>query len=237
VVSTHPDEPALHVSDVDAHLNRLRAGVLGANDGIVSVAGVVLGVVAATDHGSAVLASGVAALVAGALSMGTGEYVSVSTQRDTQQALLAKERWELAEMPEQELAELAALYEEKGLSPALAQQVAEELTEHDALAAHADAELGFDPDESANPWQAATASMGAFTVGALLPLAAVLLPPAAWRVGVCFAAVVVALALTGAVSARLGGAPQRPAVLRNVGGGALAMAVTYAIGHLVGTAL
>ncbi|NAZ85117.1 VIT1/CCC1 transporter family protein [Kineococcus indalonis] len=237
MVDTHPDEPALHVSDVDARLNRLRAGVLGANDGVVSVAGVVLGVVAATEHPGALAAAGVAALVAGALSMGTGEYVSVSTQSDTQRALLAKERWELAEMPEQELAELVAIYEAKGLRPELAHRVAVELTEHDALAAHAEAELGLDPEGLTSPWQAALTSTAAFTVGGLLPLLAVLLPPEPARVLVCVAAVVAALVLTGAVSARLGGAPVPRAVARNVGGGVLAMAVTHAVGHLVGAAL
>ncbi|WP_337062061.1 VIT1/CCC1 transporter family protein [Kineococcus sp. G2] len=237
MVETHPDEPALHVTDVDARLNRLRAGVLGANDGVVSVAGVVLGVVAATDHGGALAAAGVAALVAGALSMGTGEYVSVSTQSDTQRALLAKERRELAEMPVEELAELAAIYEGKGLSPQLARRVAEELTAHDALAAHAEAELGLDPEEVTSPWQAAAASTVAFTLGGLLPLLAVLLPPPGARVAVCAAAVVVALLVTGVVSARLGGAPVPRAVARNVGGGLLAMTVTYGIGHLVGVGL
>ncbi|WP_432502965.1 VIT1/CCC1 transporter family protein [Kineococcus arenarius] len=237
MASTHPGEPDLHVSDVDARLNRLRAGVLGANDGVVSVAGVLLGVVAATEHAGALAAAGVAALVAGALSMGTGEYVSVSTQSDTQRALLAKERRELAEMPEEELAELTAIYEAKGLSPQLARRVAVELTEHDALAAHAEAELGLDPEEFTSPWQAAAASTVAFTLGGLLPLLAVLLPPQPARVAVCVAAVVLALLVTGAVSARLGGAPAPRAVVRNVGGGLLAMAVTYGIGHLVGVAL
>ncbi|WP_432491552.1 VIT1/CCC1 transporter family protein [Kineococcus gypseus] len=237
MVETHPDEPALHVAGVDARLNRLRAGVLGANDGVVSVAGVVLGVVAATDHGGALAAAGVAALVAGALSMGTGEYVSVSTQSDTQRALLAQERRELAETPEQELEELAAIYEAKGLTPELAHRVAVQLTAHDALAAHAEAELGLDPQELTSPWQAAAASTAAFTLGGLLPLLAVLLPPQPARVVVCLAAVVVALVVTGWVSARLGGAPVPRAVARNVGGGLLAVVVTYGIGHLVGAGL
>ena len=196
-------------------LNWLRAGVLGANDGIVSTAGL-------------------AGLAAGAMSMAAGEYVSVSTQRDTEQALLAKERRELQEMPEEELAELAALYEQRGLSPVLAQQVAVELTEHDALAAHAEVELGIDPEELTNPWHAAWASMAAFTVGALLPLLAILLPPIGLRIPLTAVSVVIALALTGWSSARLGGAALRPAIVRNVTGGVLAMAVTYGIGSLVG---
>jgi VIT1/CCC1 family predicted Fe2+/Mn2+ transporter len=231
----HGDEP--HDQDHAARLNWLRAGVLGANDGIVSTAGLVIGVAAATADRGTILTAGLAGLAAGAMSMGAGEYVSVSTQRDTEQALLAKERRELREMPEEELAELAALYEQRGLSPALAQQVAVELTEHDALAAHAEVELGIDPEALTNPWHAAWASMAAFTVGALLPLLAILLPPASGRIPLTAFAVVVALALTGWVSARLGGAPLRPAVVRNVGGGALAMAVTYGIGSVVGLAV
>jgi VIT1/CCC1 family predicted Fe2+/Mn2+ transporter len=228
----HGDEP--HEQNHAARLNWLRAGVLGANDGIVSTAGLVIGVAAATTNRTAILTAGLAGLAAGAMSMAAGEYVSVSTQRDTEQALLAKERRELEEMPEQELAELAALYEQRGLSPALAQQVAVELTAHDALAAHAEVELGIDPEELTNPWHAAWASMLAFTVGALLPLLAILLPPAGGRIPLTAGAVVVALAVTGWVSARMGGAPLRPAIVRNVGGGALAMAVTYGIGSLVG---
>jgi VIT1/CCC1 family predicted Fe2+/Mn2+ transporter len=228
----HGDEP--HEQNHAARLNWLRAGVLGANDGIVSTAGLVIGVAAATTDRTAILTAGLAGLAAGAMSMAAGEYVSVSTQRDTEQALLAKERRELEEMPEQELAELAALYEQRGLSPALAQQVAVELTEHDALAAHAEVELGIDPEALTNPWHAAWASMLAFTVGALLPLLAILLPPAGGRIPLTAISVGVALAITGWVSARMGGAPLRPAVVRNVGGGVLAMAVTYGIGSLVG---
>jgi len=215
-------------------LNWLRAGVLGANDGIVSVAGLVVGVAGATTNRSTLFTAGIAGLVAGALSMAAGEFVSVSTQRDTQQALLVTERRELEEMPEQELAELTQIYVDKGLSPTLASQVAEELTAHDGLRAHADAELGLDPDEVARPWQAAWTSAAAFTLGALIPLLAVLLTPAAVRVPACFVAVVVALALTGALSAQLGGAGRRRAATRTIIGGAAAMAVTYGIGTLVG---
>nr|WP_246315297.1 VIT family protein [Kineococcus aurantiacus] len=215
----------------------MRAAVLGANDGIVSVAGLVVGVAGATTDRTALLTAGIAGLVAGALSMAAGEYVSVSTQRDTQRALLATERRELAEMPQEELAELASIYVGKGLSPALAQQVATELTAHDALAAHADAELGLDPDEVVSPWQAAWASAAAFTLGALVPLLTIVLTPTAARVPACFAAVLVALALTGALSAHLGGAGHRRATARTVLGGALAMAVTYGTGHLVGRTL
>jgi VIT1/CCC1 family predicted Fe2+/Mn2+ transporter len=171
------------------------------------------------------------------MSMAAGEYVSVSTQRDTEKALLAKERRELQEMPEQELDELTEIYASKGLTPELAREVAVQLTEHDALGAHAEAELGIDPNDLTNPWHAAWASMSAFTVGALLPLIAILLPPPGGRVVITAVAVVIALAVTGWVSARLGGAPRQRAVLRNVAGGVLAMAVTYGIGALVGTQL
>jgi vacuolar iron transporter family protein len=228
-------EGEAHEGGINARLNWLRAGVLGANDGIVSTAGIVIGVAAATSDRGAIATAGVAGLAAGAMSMAAGEYVSVSTQRDTEQALLTKERRELREMPGEELEELAQIYAGKGLSPELAHEVARQLTAHDALAAHAEAELGIDPDDLTNPWQAAWASMVSFTVGALLPLVAILLPPVAARVAVTALAVVAALVVTGAVSARLGRAPARPAVLRNVAGGVLAMVVTYAIGSLVGT--
>jgi vacuolar iron transporter family protein len=166
--------------------------------------------------------------------MAAGEYVSVSTQRDTELALIAKETRELAEEPEEELAELADLYRERGLSEATARQVALELTEHDALRSHLDVELGIDPDELTSPWQAAVASMVSFTVGALLPMLTILLFAHDLRVYVTVAAVTVALAVTGYVSARIGDAPARPAVVRNVVGGLLAMAVTYGIGSLIG---
>ncbi len=233
----HPEEPNLHIGSVSERLNWLRAAVLGANDGIVSVAGITVGVAAATDNRATILLAGLAGLLAGAFSMAAGEYVSVSTQRDTEQALLDKERWELRSVPDTELDELADLYEAKGMSPGLARQVAVELTKHDALRAHAEAELGIDPDNLMNPWQAAFASFAAFTVGALLPLVAILAPPTPLRVPICFCAVLAALALTGTVSARLGGSPTRRAALRTVLGGALAMAVTYAVGHLVGGGL
>ncbi len=228
----HEGEP--HDRGLAARLNRLRAGVLGANDGIVSTAGLVVGVAgASTDRGVVVLA-GVAGLVAGALSMAGGEYVSVSTQRDTEEAALSQERRELVEMPEAELEELAAIYRAKGLAPALALEVAEQLTAHDALAAHAEAELGIDPDERTSPWQAALASSLAFTLGALLPLLAIALPPLGLRVPVTVAAVTLALVLTGVVSARLGRARVRPAVVRNVVVGLVAMGLTFLVGSLVG---
>ena len=222
-----------HHGDLRDRVNWLRAGVLGANDGIVSVAGIVVGVAGSGASRAAVTTAGLAGLVAGALSMAGGEYVSVSTQRDTERALLSKERWELATYPQEELAELAALYQQRGLTPSLSRQVAEQLTAHDALAAHAEVELGIDPDALTSPWQAAWASLVAFSAGALLPLLLILTPRAV-RVPVCVASVAVALALTGVTSAWLGSASRPAAVARNVGVGLLAMGVTYLVGSLVG---
>jgi VIT1/CCC1 family predicted Fe2+/Mn2+ transporter len=229
----HDDEPH-DVMDTSALLNWLRAAVLGANDGIVSVAGLVMGIAGATTDRHTILVAGLAGLVAGALSMAAGEYVSVSTQRDTERALLAKERAELRDEPEEELAELAGLYVAKGLSEQTARQVAVELTEHDALAAHADVELGIDPDALTNPWQAALASMIAFVIGAALPLLTITLIPDGARIPSTVGAVVVALALTGFLSARFAEADIRRAIVRNVTGGLLAMLVTYVIGDLFG---
>lgn len=231
----HTAEP--HAAGAAGKLNWLRAGVLGANDGIVSVAGIVIGVAAATASREPILTAGIAGLTAGAVSMALGEYVSVSTQRDTEKALLEKERVELDEQPEEELEELAAIYEAKGLTPETAWQVATELTENDAFAAHVDAELGIDPDELTNPWQAALSSAIAFTTGAVLPLLAILLPPAHLRIPITFVAVALALALTGYLSAVVGDADRRTAVLRVTIGGMIAMVVTYLIGTLVGTAV
>lgn len=228
-----PHEP--HTASVGGRLNWLRAGVLGANDGIVSTASLVVGVAGATSDRGALVTAGIAGLFAGALSMAVGEYVSVCTQRDGERALLAKERRELAEDPEGELRELAELYEHKGLTPGVAGQVARELTDRDALAAHAEVELHLDPDALTSPLQASAASFVAFTVGALLPLLAIALPPAGIRVGVTFVTVLLGLALTGSLSAKLGGAPRRPAVVRVMVGGALAMAITYGIGAIVGS--
>jgi VIT1/CCC1 family predicted Fe2+/Mn2+ transporter len=230
--SPQSDEP--HDERMGARLNWLRAAVLGANDGIVSTAGVVVGVAGATSDRAAIVIAGVAAAVAGALSMAAGEYVSVSTQRDSERSMLHLERTELHEDPEGELEELTQLYQHKGISRRLAEQVAAELTEHDALAAHAEAELGIDPEDLTNPWHAALASMVAFTVGALLPLLVITFSPASIRTVVTVLAVAAALALTGWSSARLGRSPVGRAIARNVVGGLVAMGVTYAIGALVG---
>jgi VIT1/CCC1 family predicted Fe2+/Mn2+ transporter len=221
----------------NGRLNGLRAAVLGANDGIVSTAGIVIGVAGATLEPFTILAAGIAGLTAGALSMAVGEYVSVSAQRDTEKALLDKERRELAEMPEEELAELAGLYQAKGLQPALALEVATQLHAHDALAAHAETELGIDPDALTSPWVAAVSSAVSFTVGSILPLAAIVFAPTDFKIMVTVAAVALALVITGYLSARVGGTPILRAILRNLVGGMVAMAVTYWIGRLVGHTL
>ncbi|GGV47484.1 VIT1/CCC1 transporter family protein [Streptomyces spectabilis] len=225
-----------HGGALGSRLNWLRAAVLGANDGVVSTAGLVVGVAGATDDRGTLLTAGLAGLLAGSMSMAAGEYVSVSTQRDSEKAALAQEKRELREQPEAELAELTDLLAGRGLSRDVAREAAQQLTERDALRAHARVELGIDPDELTNPWHAAWASFVAFTVGALLPLLAIVLPPASWRLPVTVGSVLAALALTGLASARLGAADVRPAVLRNVLGGALAMTVTYAAGALLGAA-
>lgn len=214
----------------------LRAAVLGANDGIVSTASLVLGVAAAGTSQTGILVAGVAGLVAGAMSMAAGEYVSVSSQSDTERADLARERIELAMEPDAERVELAAIYVERGLEPELADQVARALTAHDALAAHARDELGISAVHTARPVQAAFASAGTFAVGAALPLVLALLLPGAWVTwGVALGSLVF-LAGLGAVSARTGGAPMLRGAARVTLWGALAMALTAGIGMLFGVA-
>ncbi|MGW5423221.1 VIT1/CCC1 transporter family protein [Streptomyces sp. NPDC003943] len=231
-----PVHDEAHGGGLGSRLNWLRAAVLGANDGVVSTAGLVVGVAGATGSRDALLTAGLAGLLAGSMSMAAGEYVSVSTQRDSEKAALAKERRELREQPEAELAELTDLLTRRGLTADVAREAAVQLTERDALRAHARVELGIDPDDLTNPWHAAGASFLAFTAGALLPLLAIVLPPPAHRLWVTVVSVLAALALTGWWSARLGAAPTGRAVVRNVCGGALAMAVTYAAGSLLGAA-
>lgn len=233
--AVHPDEP--HRPGIAQRLNWLRAGVLGANDGIVSTAAVVVGVAGATEQVAPVLLAGAAALVGGAISMALGEYVSVSSQRDSENALIAKERRELADSPEEEFTELVGLYEAQGLSTDTATKVATELTARDALAAHLSAELNIDPDDIASPWYAALASAVAFTIGALLPLATILLAPAPLRIALTFVAVLLALAITGYVAAWLGDARRGRAMIRTVVGGALALGATYLVGTLFGTTI
>lgn len=228
------DEP--HGGGLGTRLNWLRAAVLGANDGVVSTAGIVVGVAGATDARGTLLTAGLAGLLAGSMSMAAGEYVSVSTQRDSEKAALDVERRELREQPAAELDELTQLLAERGLSRDVAREAAEQLTERDALRAHARVELGIEPDQLTNPWHAAGASFLAFTAGALLPLLSIVLPPASARLYVTVLSVLAALSLTGWWSARLGAAQPGPAVLRNTAGGALAMAVTYGAGTLLGAA-
>jgi VIT1/CCC1 family predicted Fe2+/Mn2+ transporter len=214
-------------------LNWLRAGVMGANDGIVSTAGLVVGVAgAAVDH-QVLLVSGAASLVAGAISMAVGEYVSVCSQRDSERAELEHERSELAADPEYGLRQLTGLIEAQGIAPALARQVAAQLTQRDALSAHARLELGIDPGALANPWSAAFASMLSFVSGGLIPFAAIVLSQRALAVPITAAAVTLALGITGALSAHLGRAPKLRASIRTVAGGIVAMAVTYGVGALI----
>jgi VIT1/CCC1 family predicted Fe2+/Mn2+ transporter len=215
----------------------LRAAVLGANDGIVSTASLVIGVAAANASRHDVLVAGIAGLVAGTMSMAAGEYVSVSSQADTERADLSRERGELAESPVSERAELAGIYVARGLEPALADQVAGQLMAHDALGAHARDELGISEVHTARPIQAALTSAATFAAGALLPILAVLLVPARAIVPVEAAASLVFLAVLGGIAARAGGAPAGKGALRVIFWGALAMALTAAVGTLFGTAV
>jgi vacuolar iron transporter family protein len=215
----------------------LRAGVLGANDGIVSTASLIVGVAAAAAGKSEVLVAGMASLVAGAMSMAAGEYVSVSSQSDTEQADIAKERGELATSPEAELAELVGIYQARGLSNELARAVAEALTQKDALETHLRDELGINSVSTARPIQAALTSALTFAGGAALPLAtAFALPLSSLSVAVSGASIVF-LALLGGLGAKLGGAAMTKPVVRVVLWGALAMAATYGIGKIFGTAV
>jgi len=215
----------------------LRAAVLGANDGILSTASLVLGVAAAGASRGAIVTAGVAGLVAGATAMAAGEYVSVSSQRDTEQADLALERRELAETPEVERAELAAIWVARGLSAELAERVADELSAGDRFVAHARDELGIDPDHLAQPLQAAWTSAVSFATGAAVPLITIAFVPAGARIAVAIVVTLIALAALGMAGARIGGAPAPRAALRVVLGGVFAMGVTMGIGALVGTAV
>jgi vacuolar iron transporter family protein len=212
----------------------LRAAVLGVNDGIVSTSGLMLGVLGAAQSDRAILTAGLAGLFAGALSMAAGEYVSVASQRDSERTDIAIERRSLAANPEQELAELTWIYERRGLEPALAKEVARQLHEHDAVAAHARDELGIDHEELANPVQAAAASAVSFALGAAVPIVAAVLAPGGRAVWAITLSSLLALALSGAVGAILGGGHRLVAALRVLLGGGAAMAVTFLIGHLIG---
>lgn len=215
----------------------LRAAVLGANDGIVSTASLIVGVAAANAAASNVLVAGVAGLVAGAMSMAAGEYVSVSSQSDTEQADLARERGELATQPDFERQELADIYVKRGVEPTLALQVADQLMAKDALGAHARDELGISEVTTARPIQAALTSAAAFSVGAAMPLAMVLVSPAVWLAATVSVASLLFLAVLGAIGAKAGGANVLRATVRVTFWGALAMALTAGIGAVVGTAI
>jgi len=228
-----------------AHLERhashriglLRAMVLGANDGIISTACLVLGVAAANSSRSAILTAGMAGLVAGAVSMALGEYVSVSSQRDSEQADIAKEKWELETMPEHELDELTMIYANKGLPHAMAREVAEELTKNNALATHLHEELGITDTTLANPIEAAAGSAGAFTLGAAIPLITIAVGSAANRISLTLGIVTVSLIGLGFASARFGKASYGKPIIRVVLGGLVAMGITMAVGKIFGAAV
>lgn len=215
----------------------LRAAVLGANDGIVSTASLIMGVATAGTGSRDILMAGIAGAVAGAMSMAAGEYVSVSSQADTESADLARERRELAASPDQEQAELAAIYLSRGLDADLASQVATQLMRHDALGAHARDELGISETLTARPVQAALASAATFASGAMLPLAIAMIVPDSTLLWAVSLASLIFLAVLGSLAARTGGAPVRPAALRVTFWGALAMAATAGIGAIVGVAI
>ena len=214
----------------------MRAAVLGANDGIVSTASLLVGIASAHSGKPQVLVAGVAALVAGAMAMAAGEYVSVSSQSDTENADLEKERLELEQAPDHELQELTAIYVTRGVEQGLAAEVARQLMSHDSLGAHARDELGITAIVSAKPVQAALASAASFAVGAALPLATVMLAPERLMVAAVAATSLVFLSSLGAISAKVGGAPVARAAMRVVGWGALALTVTAGVGAIFGGA-
>jgi vacuolar iron transporter family protein len=231
-ISAHSDDPHYITRS-----NWLRAAVLGANDGIVSVSSLVVGVAAADPSPRAVLIAGVAGLAAGAMSMAAGDYVSVSSQSDTERADIEREREALRETPEAEFEELKAIYVERGLSEPTAEAVARELTEKDALAAHVRDELGLSDIHAANPFQAALASGLTFSVAAAVPVVAAWLTPASAIIPTVLVVTVFALAILGALGAKAGAAPVLPAVMRVVGWGVFAMAVTAGVGWLFGVSV
>lgn len=227
----HPERHAIH------RIGLLRASVLGANDGIISTACLILGVAAADSGRDAILTAGMAGLVAGAVSMALGEYVSVSSQSDSEKADIAKERWELETMPEHELEELTAIFMDKGISPALARDVAEELTAKDALAIHLAEELGITEVSTAKPVQAAVSSAVAFTVGSAIPLFTAAATSDSTRITSTLITATAALALLGYSGARFGRASKTKPVFRVVIGGLIAMAITMGVGSLFGAAI
>lgn len=235
-----PHAGGIHNKDNESSkaLNSLRAAVLGANDGIVSVAGTILGVAGADNNPHALLIAGIAAISAGAFSMAGGEYVSVSAQRDTEQSILDKERWELINLPAEELDELTQIYETKGMTHATAYKAAYEAMHHDALRSHALEELNIDPDALTNPWHAAIASFLAFLSGGLIPLLISQIP-ASFLARVIFIvlAVAFALLLTGFISAQIVGTDKHKAIIRNVIMGLSTMLFAWVIGKIFGITL
>ena len=230
--SAHPDDP--HFVQRGGWL---RAAVLGGNDGIISVASLVIGVAAANPDPSIITITGVAGLVAGAMSMAAGEYISVSAQRDSEQADIAREKKAIRETPQQEMEELVEIYQGRGLSEETARTVARELSAEDALSAHLRDELGLTDELAARPLQAAIASGITFSIAAAPPVLAAILAPPGWTIAAIAIVSVIALALLGAAGARLGGAPVIPATFRVVGWGILAMAATALIGSLFGVSV
>ena len=221
-----------HIATSNNQLNKLRAAVLGANDGIVSTAGLVLGVVGAAADKDAIVLAGFAGLVAGAISMAAGEFVSVSSQRDSERAFLKKAKNKHSK--HSLLDEIIEIYTEKGISKKTAAQAAKELEENGTLMIELEKELGIDPDDLTNPWSAAIASAISFVVGAAVPLAAIVLAPSEWQIPATVVAVLISLILAGVLSARAGEANKARAALRIVIWGVGAMAITYAIGHIIG---
>jgi VIT1/CCC1 family predicted Fe2+/Mn2+ transporter len=230
-----PDVIVPESAQILGTLNWLRAGVLGANDGIVSTAAIIFGVAGASATHATLMLAGIAAVAAGAMSMAVGEYVSVSTQRDLEDAALARQKADLARDPAGELAILARLFEQRGVGSKLAAEVAKAMSDKDALSVHARAELGIDPDNVTDPWAAAAASMFSFILGGAIPIGAMLLSPRTIEIAVAGVAVLIAMALTGFVSARLGRTPVWRSVARNVAGGLLALGITYGVGQIAGT--
>ncbi|WP_010120018.1 VIT1/CCC1 transporter family protein [Corynebacterium nuruki] len=230
--SRHAGEP--HARSENNRLNRLRAGVLGANDGIVSVSAMLLGMVGAGTSNAVILTAGLASTIAGAVSMGLGEYVSVSAQRDTERVLIGKESDELHEMPDEERDELAGILQGYGISPETAAQAAQEISDGDPLPAHLRLELGLDTHDLVNPWSAAGSSALSFVLGAALPMLSVLLSTGALQGFVLTVVTLVALACTGFASAKMAGTSVRRSMVRLVVGGAAGLAVTYGVGVLFG---
>jgi len=212
--------------------NWLRAAVLGSNDGIISIAGLVIGISGAAQSKESILTAGIAGIIAGAISLGAGEYVSVSAERDMENALLIKERKDLVDYPKEELNDLVSAYENEGLKPDEAEVVAKEFTEADAFATHAEVDFNIDPKHLTSPWSSVFASSCAFVVGSLIPLFAIMLSAKDYMVIVTFIAVVFALIITGTLTAKVSGAKALKPILRVVTGGVIAMIVTYLVGIL-----